>query len=305
MTVRKVCLGLGLLLAAAVMVAADTQVAEARRFGGFRSFSSSRSSSFRSSYRSSSRYRSRSSSRRSYSSRRTSTGRTRGFRTSGSSRRATLGGQGWMKRGRTSSSGWQARRQASRAAYSRYRSRTGGSAIQRTGSRSYRSYQTRRQAINSRPSRMGSRYSRGRTVYVTPRYSRRGFWGGHGYPRWGYHSLGIWDLAFLMTVNHLFWYHHWNSLSRYRNQFDQQKWAELEARVAQMEAKGVKRDPKYLDPNTDPDLQFSRQFGGQHPDVVYAGKKKDRGASLFWVFVGISVAMAGGWTVWYVFIRRT
>jgi len=117
--------------------------------------------------------------------------------------------------------------------------------------------------------------------------------------------MGIWDLAFLMTVNHLFWYHHWNSLSRYRNQFDQQKWAEIEARVAQLEAQGVKRNPNYLDPNTDPDLQFSRQFGAQHPDVVYAGKKADRGTSIFWVFVGISVALAGGWTVWYVFIRRT
>jgi hypothetical protein len=294
MTLSKKLAITGLLAAAAMMVLLDAGAAEARRFGGggFRS-SSFRSSSFRShSFRG-----------RSYSPRSYSTSRTRGFRTSTSSRRASLGGQGWMNRGRVSASAVTARRQASRAAYSRYRSTTGQSTIARTGSRSYRSYQTRSQAIRSRPMRRSSYYYRGRTAYMGPRYYSPGFWGGYGYPMWGYHAVGIWDLAFLMTVNQLFWYHHWNTLSQYRSAFDQQKWAEMEARVAQLEARGVKRNPDYLDPNVAPDLQFSRQFVAAHPDLVYAGKKS--GGSYFWVFVGLAVALAGGWTVWYVFIRRT
>ncbi len=286
-----------LLAAAAMMVFLDAGSAEARRFGGFGGFRSS-FRGFRSSYRPSYRFRTRS-----YSPRRYSYGRTRGFRTSTASRRASLGGQGWMNRGRVSSSALRARRQASRAAYSRYRSRTGRSTITRTGSRSYRSYQTRSQAIRSRPLRRSRYYYRGRTTYMGPRYYSTGFWGGYGYPMWGYHAVGIWDLAFLMTASHLFWYNHWYALSQYRSAFDQQKWAEMEARVAQLEAQGVKRNPDYLDPKVAPDLQFSRQFVAAHPGLVYAGKK--RGGSFFWVFVGISVALAGGWTVWYVFIRRT
>ncbi len=86
---------------------------------------------------------------------------------------------------------------------------------------------------------------------------------------YGYAYVGPWDLWFLMRASDMFWYHHWSEISPYRNYFDQQKYNELEKRVQELEQQGVKKDPNYLDPDVDPDLQLSQQYQEENVDKVY------------------------------------
>ena len=311
MNKKKAALVSACFAAAFIMVLLDVIPAEARRFGGFRGFRSSRS--YTRSYRSYSRrsytprrsYTRRSTPRRSYT--RT---RSRGFRTTSRSRRASMAGSSWMKRGRAGSAGVAASRKYSRQNYERFRRGARSGRYSQTGSKRYRSYVTRRQAVRSRPLRAGNYYtsSRRRHMGLNRSYYRPYFWGPYGYPMWGYRRLGMWDLAFLLTASHLFWHHHWNEMRHYRTYFDRQKWTQMEARVKALEAKGVKRDPNYLDPNLAPDLQFSKQFAAQNPAVAYPGKKAPKGeepSGFFGWVLGLVLAMGIGGAIWFIFIRRT
>lgn len=67
----------------------------------------------------------------------------------------------------------------------------------------------------------------------------------------------------------MFWYQHWLEISPYKSYFNQQEYEKLEKRVDELEKQGVKRDPNYIDPDTDPDLQFSQQYQEQNIDKVY------------------------------------
>ena len=56
----------------------------------------------------------------------------------------------------------------------------------------------------------------------------------------------------------MFWmFHHWDSVDYSR--FQEAKLRELEAKVKQMEASGMKRDPNYVDPGVDPDIQYAKK----------------------------------------------
>lgn len=85
----------------------------------------------------------------------------------------------------------------------------------------------------------------------------------------GYAFVGPWDLWFLMRASEMFWFHHWSEISPYRSYFDQQKYNQLENRVKELEQQGVKKDPNYLDPNVDPDIQLSQQYQEQNVDKVF------------------------------------
>ncbi|HEX2925088.1 MAG TPA: hypothetical protein VHP38_02330 [Ruminiclostridium sp.] len=86
---------------------------------------------------------------------------------------------------------------------------------------------------------------------------------------YGYAYVGPWDLWFLMRASDLFWYHHWNEISPYRDYFDQQQYQQLEQRVDRLEQQGIQRDPNYIEDDVDPDLQLSQQYQEQNPDAVY------------------------------------
>lgn len=85
----------------------------------------------------------------------------------------------------------------------------------------------------------------------------------------GYTSIGPWDLWFLMRASEMFWFHHWNEISPYRDRFDQQQFDDMEKRVKALEEQGVQRDPNYLEEGVDPDLQFSQQYQEENVDKVY------------------------------------
>ncbi|MBF0474223.1 MAG: hypothetical protein HQK59_00110 [Deltaproteobacteria bacterium] len=202
---------------------------------------------------------------------------------SSSSQTSTKGG--WGKTGVTggSPSAGSARsstdakamdRQQSKQNYQDYKQRTGQTPSKESISRA----QT--QANQTRTSRVNSYYGPNTTYQrrLAPTYYQANYWGGYGYPIWGFHSVGIWDMAFLMMASDLFWYHHWNTLSQQRNMFDQQQMADMERRVKALEAKGVPRDPNYIDPKVDPDIQYSKEYVEQNPDKVFAGQAQPEAA---------------------------
>lgn len=118
-------------------------------------------------------------------------------------------------------------------------------------------------SINTRAQRVSNMNSR--PVYVNV---RPGLFSGP--MTWGMGFAGMWDMWFLMHASSLFWYHHWNEISPYRDNFDEQKFEEMEARVKELEQQnnGV-RDPNYMDPDVDPDLQLSKEYQEKNLDKVY------------------------------------
>lgn len=118
-------------------------------------------------------------------------------------------------------------------------------------------------AINTRSSRIKNFSSR-RPIFIN--VNRGMFSSPFSY---GYAYVGPWDLWFLMRASDLFWYHHWNEISPYRSYFDNQEYEKLEKRVQELEQQGIKRDPTYLEPGVDPDLQLSQQYQEQNVDKVY------------------------------------
>lgn len=118
-------------------------------------------------------------------------------------------------------------------------------------------------SANTRAQRINNMNSRPIYVNVRP-----GLFSGR--MTWGMGYIGMWDMFFIMQASNLFWYHHWNEISPYRDDFDQQKFAEMEARVKELEKQnnGV-RDPNYMDPDVDPDLQLSKEYQEQNVDKVY------------------------------------
>lgn len=118
-------------------------------------------------------------------------------------------------------------------------------------------------AMNTRGSRINT-FANKRPVFIN--VNRGMFSSPFSY---GYAYVGPWDLWFLMRASDLFWFHHWNDISPYRSYFDQQEYEKLEKRVQELEQQGVQRDPTYLEPDVDPDLQLSQQYQEQNVDKVY------------------------------------
>lgn len=81
--------------------------------------------------------------------------------------------------------------------------------------------------------------------------------------------VGMWDMWFLMRASDMFWFHHWNDIYPYRDYFEASKFADMEKRVKALEQQGVVRDESYVDPEVDPDLQFSDEYTQKNIDKVY------------------------------------
>ncbi len=94
---------------------------------------------------------------------------------------------------------------------------------------------------------------------------------------YGYAYVGPWDLWFLMRASEMFWFHHWSEISPYKSYFNQQEYEKLEKRVEELEKQGVQRDPNYIEPGIDPDLQFSQQYQEQNVDKIYYTDKNSIG----------------------------
>ncbi len=110
---------------------------------------------------------------------------------------------------------------------------------------------------------------------------------------YGYAFVGPWDLWFLMRASEMFWYHHWLDIAPYKSYFNQQEYEKLEKRVEELEKQGVQRDPNYIDPDTDPDLQFSQQYQEENVDKIYYTDKYSANSASSGVAVVIIIVSAG------------
>lgn len=121
-------------------------------------------------------------------------------------------------------------------------------------------------AMGTRNNRINNFNSRPIFVNVNP-----GYFGGP--LSYGSGFIGCWDLWFLMRASDMFWYHHWNDIHPHKDYFQAAQYAEMEARVKKLEQQNIAKDETYLDPNVDPDLQFSDEYTKQNPDKVYYTNK--------------------------------
>jgi hypothetical protein len=121
-------------------------------------------------------------------------------------------------------------------------------------------------AMRSRPQRINMFGARPLFINVNPVYFGSPFSYGHAF-------VGAWDLWFLMRASEMFWFHHWNEISPYRDYFEAQRYAELEKRVKELEQQGTVRDPEYMDPDVDPDLQLSSEYQDKNLDNIYYTNK--------------------------------
>ena len=156
-------------------------------------------------------------------------------------------------------------------------------------------------ARSKRADSYGSRYSRPTTIINNRYYGGRG-WGTWG---WGMYGVGMWDMFFLSTASHMFWHHHWHDRRLRRalyeeNLLEKEELGKLEARVKELEAQGVKRDPNYLPDDVDPDLAYSKEYVEQHPDEFYSEAEKESGGGL-WSLLSLG---AIGFLFYTVFVRR-
>jgi len=67
----------------------------------------------------------------------------------------------------------------------------------------------------------------------------------------------------------MFWYHHWLEILPYKNYFNQEEFEEMEKRIEELEKQRILRDPKYVEPDTDLDLQFSQEYQEENIDKIY------------------------------------
>ncbi len=131
------------------------------------------------------------------------------------------------------------------------------------------------------------------------------YYGGRRWGTWGYgtRSVGMWDLFFLSTVSHMFWYHHWHEPGIQRairkdNLLEKQELERLEKRVAEMEAKGVPRDPNYLPQGVDPDLAYANDYVQKNQAEFYSeeppsgasesAEAQEESFGVLWVLFGLS-----------------
>lgn len=134
-------------------------------------------------------------------------------------------------------------------------------------------------AIRTRPQRMSAFNSRPIFINVNPGY----FGGPFSYGR---AFVGPWDMWFLMRASELFWYHHWTEISPYGNYFNAAQYAQMDARVKQLEAQGVVKDPNYLEPGVDPDLQLTSDYQEKHIDnMYYTNKSPNNTGSIVVTFI--------------------
>lgn len=114
------------------------------------------------------------------------------------------------------------------------------------------------------------------------------------------------DNFFFRYVTMTWLFHHWNHIDKSR--FEEDRLRELEEKIAEMEAQGLERDPDYVMPGGDPDLQYSdeelenlQEAGEVLAFESEAAEEKDGGFGWFTLFL-LATAAAGG--VYFVAVRR-
>lgn len=117
-------------------------------------------------------------------------------------------------------------------------------------------------AMNTRTSRINSFNKRPIRINVNSAMFSSPF-------SYGYAYVGPWDLWFLMRASEMFWYHHWLEILPYKNYFNQEEFEEMEKRIEELEKQRILRDPKYVEPDTDLDLQFSQEYQEENIDKIY------------------------------------
>ncbi|MDP4180446.1 MAG: hypothetical protein Q8942_05060 [Bacillota bacterium] len=138
-------------------------------------------------------------------------------------------------------------------------------------------------ALRTRPQRITVYNSRPIFVNVNTHYFGSSF-------SYGYASVGPWDLWFLLRASDMFWYNHWNDIYAYRSYFDAAQFAQMEARVRALEAQNIARNSDYMDPDVDPDLQFSSDYQQSHLDnIYYSNRYPSRSGNPFITFIIIII----------------
>ena len=203
-------------------------------------------------------------------------GRSRGFRFRRSPTR-TRRSSGWGSAragGYKRKGGLFGNRRSSRGtAFQRGKRPLTGTRAPRRNSRGHRmlGQRTGRSNRAQRATAFQQRHRRPTTVINRHYYGGRrwGTWG------WGMGRVGIWDVFFLSTVSHMFWYHHWHDPGiqralRQENLMQKEELAKLEKRVGELESQGVKRDPNYLPEGVDPDLAYAKDYVEKNQTEFYA-----------------------------------
>lgn len=113
------------------------------------------------------------------------------------------------------------------------------------------------------------------------------------------------DNLFFRYVTIDWMYHHWYSIDRSR--FDEARLRELEDKIEQMEEEGIERDPNYVMPGVDPDLQYSNEELEnlqEAKDVIDLEAEQEEGGRGFgWLTVFlVGIVIVGG--VYFVAVRR-
>ena len=149
---------------------------------------------------------------------------------------------------------------------------------------SYQRYQTRQ----ARADAMYSRYYANSALYP-PRY-----YSDYYNP---YLSYMLWDRITDHAVLALFLYNHRSTMDSVRYQEMLNRDADLQARVAALEAQNAPRDPNYVPNGIDRDLVYSDNY-------VQAAYNPES-SSGFWKILGwCFLGGVGIWLVWFIFFRR-
>jgi hypothetical protein len=106
-----------------------------------------------------------------------------------------------------------------------------------------------------------------------------------------------------VTITWLF--HHWDSVDKRR--FDEAKLRELETKIEQMEKEGMVRDPNFVMPEADPDLQYAEEELEnlqEAKDVIdLEAEQESDGGGFGWLTIFLAgVLVVGG--VYFVVVRR-
>ena len=111
------------------------------------------------------------------------------------------------------------------------------------------------------------------------------------------------DNFFFQYVTVTWMFHHWDHVDKSR--FDEARLRELEAKVAQMEKEGVQRDPNYVEPGADPDLQYSdEELANLQEAKEVAELEAAPASSGFGWLAMLLVAIAVGGGIYFVAVRR-
>jgi hypothetical protein len=116
-----------------------------------------------------------------------------------------------------------------------------------------------------------------------------------------YNSYFWWWLLDRSLDDRAYWaYHHRYDMDPARYQALVANDAQLDARVSQLEAQQVARDPSYTPTGLDRDLMYSDQYVARN----YSTRSTPAGAVAFWVVAVPSAIAATGFFIWLIWFKR-